>query len=139
MFRNSGILSLNDFFVQALHIICSKRWNQCTHFVENATQRPNITFWIVRHVSPNFRACIIRSARLCVTQSFFNNLWNIKISKFCLHISIKKNVCTLKLNMIIVLKWFLTFISLWRIFLSWRALSPLTIYMKMYHIFFSLI
>lgn len=93
------IFSFNDFFVQPLHIICSERRDKSTHFIQDTPERPNVTFWIVRHISPHFWTRIVRSTCLSVWKTFFDNFWNIQIAKFCLHISVQKNVCTFHISM----------------------------------------
>ena len=58
------ILPFQDTFKESIHIICSERRNKSTHFIKNATKRPDIRFAIVGLVLPNLRACIIRSPSL---------------------------------------------------------------------------
>jgi hypothetical protein len=95
MFRNPWILSFDYLFVKTLHVISSKRWNKGKHLIQYTTKWPDITLRVIRHVSPYFWTCIIRSTSLSIWESFFDNLGNIEISKFGLHILIQEYVCAL--------------------------------------------
>lgn len=96
--RNSRILALYHFLVQALHIVGSKWRDERTHLVEHAAERPDVTFGIVRHVSPNLRTRIVRRSGLGITQSFFNNFGDVQITQFGLHISVKEDVGALHVS-----------------------------------------
>ena len=98
MIRNSRIFAFNNLLVKSLHIICTKRWVQCAHFVKNASQRPNITLRIIRHVTPYFRTSIIRSTSLSVTEPFLHYFRYVEITKFGLHISIQEYVGTFHIS-----------------------------------------
>ena len=63
---NFRVNSSQHFFIEALHIFGSERWFESDRLIQNASQRPNIRFVIIRLVTPNFRGCVVRSSRLCV-------------------------------------------------------------------------
>jgi hypothetical protein len=67
-------LAFDYLFVKTLHVVCSERRHEGTHFVQDTAERPNITFGVVGHVSPNLRAGVVGRAGLCVTQSLFDDL-----------------------------------------------------------------
>ena len=99
MVRNPWVLALYDFLVKTLHIICSKWRVKRTHLIEHTAKRPNVTFGIVRHIPPNFRARVIRCSCLCVTEALLNDLRYVEISKFSLHVPVEENVRTLHISM----------------------------------------
>ena len=98
MFWYARIFAFDDLFIKSLHIVSSEWRHERTHFVQHTAKGPNVTFWIIRTISPNLRACIIRCSRLSITKPFFLNLGNVKISQFGLHISIQENVCALHIS-----------------------------------------
>ena len=91
---DSGVFTFDHFLVEALHVVSSERGYKSTHFVQDTTQRPNVTFRVIGHVSPNLGACIIGRTGLGITQSLLYDFGNIKISKFGLHIPIQEDVGT---------------------------------------------
>ena len=98
MIWNPRVLPLDDFLVQALHVVRAERRIQRAHLVQHAAQRPNITLRIVRHVAPYFGACVVRRARLCVTEALLDNLGDVKITQLGLHISVQENIRTLHIT-----------------------------------------
>ena len=99
MFGDARVLALDHFLVEALHVICTEGWDQRTHLVQDATQRPNITLGIVRHVAPYLRARVIRRACLRVTEPFLDYFRNVEVSQLSLHISVEKDIGALHVSM----------------------------------------
>ena len=98
MVGNPREFALNHFFVETLHIVGSERRHQGTHLVEDATERPDVTLAIVWLITPHFRTCVVRSARLRVTETFLNDLTDIKVSKFGLHVLKEEQIRTLHVS-----------------------------------------
>lgn len=59
------------FFVQSFHIPCSERWFQIDEFIQNASQWPNIRFWVIGFIVPNLGTGIVRSTSLSLAHSLF--------------------------------------------------------------------
>lgn len=97
--RNSGELSFDDLFIKALHVICSERRHQGTHFVEDTTEGPNITLAIVGLVAPYLWAGIIRSARLRIAEALLDNFRDIEVTKCSLHVFKEEEVRTFHVSM----------------------------------------
>lgn len=94
MLWDPRVLPLDDFLVEALHVVCAKGWNKSAHLIQDAAQRPNITLGIVGHVAPYLGACVVRRACLCVTEAFLDYFRNVEIAQFSLHISVEKDIGT---------------------------------------------
>lgn len=77
MVRNPRVLAFDHLFVQALHVVGPEGWVQGAHFVENAAQRPNVTFGVVGHIPPDFRTGVVRGTRLCITQPLLHDFGHI--------------------------------------------------------------
>ena len=63
---NFRVNSSQHLFVQALHVFGSEWWFKGNRLIQNASQRPNIRFVIIRLVTPDLGRCIIRGTRLSV-------------------------------------------------------------------------
>jgi hypothetical protein len=63
---NFRVNSSQHLFIQTLHIFGSERWFKGNRLIQNASQRPNIRFVIIRLVTPDLGRCIIRGTRLSV-------------------------------------------------------------------------
>ena len=99
MLWDARVLAFDDFLVESLHVICSERRHQGTHFVENTAERPDITLRIIGLISPNFWTGIIRCTGLSVAESLFDDLGDIEIAQFGLHIFVQKDVGTFHIPM----------------------------------------
>ena len=93
------VLAFNNFFVETLHVICPKWWNKCAHLVQNTSKRPDVTLGVIRHISPNLRAFVIRSSSLSVGETFLNNLGDVQVTKLSLHVPIEEYIGTLHISM----------------------------------------
>ena len=89
---------LDDFFVEALHVISSEWWHERTHLVKNAAERPDITLAVIRLVAPHFGTRVVRGASLRVTEAFLDDFGDVKIAQFSLHVFKKEQVCTLHIS-----------------------------------------
>lgn len=65
------ILSCGHFAVQSLHCGSTERRLLHCHLVKNASNRPNVTSEVIRHVLPYFGASIIGSSSLSAEKSTF--------------------------------------------------------------------
>lgn len=81
-----GEFPLDDFFVEALHIVSSEGWYKRTHLVKNATKRPDIALAVVGLIAPHLGARVVRGARLRVTEAFLDDFGDVKIAQFRLHV-----------------------------------------------------
>lgn len=98
MIWNSRVLAFDYLLIQSLHVVGTKRRHKSTHLVEDAAQRPDVTFGIVRLVAPNFRTGIVRSAGLSVAESLLNNFRDVEVTKLCLHVLEQEDVGTLHVS-----------------------------------------
>lgn len=85
---DTWVNSFNHFLEKACHIVCSERWLIGYRFVQNAPQRPNIAFSIIRLILPHLRRGIVGRARLCVQETFLGNFANVHVSKFSRAVSV---------------------------------------------------
>lgn len=83
-----------------MNVVSKKRRPEGSHFIKNTTHRPNVAFAIVRQVSPNFRAGIIRSASLGASKTTLTDLANIQISQLDLFVILaQQQIGTLDISM----------------------------------------
>ena len=66
-----------DTIIETLHVFGSEWWVKRAHFIDDATEGPNITLIIIRLLLPYFWTCIIRSACLSIKQSILSNLTHV--------------------------------------------------------------
>jgi len=86
--RNARVLALDHLLVQALHVVGPERRIQSAHLVQHATQRPNVTLRVVRHVAPHFRACVVGRAGLRVTEALLDDLGDVEVAELGLHVPV---------------------------------------------------
>jgi hypothetical protein len=96
--RNLRVDSSQNFLVKTLHVFCSKGRFQSNCFIKYTSQRPNVTFLIVRLISPYFWTCIIWCPSLGVKQTFFCNFGNIHVAKFDTPVFIQEHVGTFQVS-----------------------------------------
>ena len=97
MGREGLVRGLTDFFEKKLHILALEGRKQGCHLIQNAANGPDVTLKVIRHVSPHFRARIVRCACLCANKPFLDvdHLRDIKVSQFALVVLVDQNVRTL--------------------------------------------
>lgn len=69
--RNGVILSFFDFLIKTLHILSFEGRMESTHFVNQASEGPNISLKAIGLIPPNLWTCIIRGASLSKGQVLF--------------------------------------------------------------------
>jgi hypothetical protein len=83
--------SLLYFLEEAGHIACSKGWLECTHLIDDTSERPNVGLGVVGLISPDLRRGIVliliiklatRCACLCVNESALGDFGDIEIAEF---------------------------------------------------------
>ena len=95
MVGDPGKLSLDDLFVEALHVVGAEGRHQGAHLVQDAAKRPNVALAVVGLVAPHLWTRVVRSACLRVTQALLHNFRDVKIAKLRLHVFEQEQVCTL--------------------------------------------
>ena len=98
MIWDPRVFTLDNLLVKSLHIVGSEWWIQCAHLVEYAAEGPYVTLRVVWHVAPDFGTCVVWRSRLCVTETFLDNLGDIEIAEFGLHIAVEKYIGTLHIS-----------------------------------------
>lgn len=92
---DSREFAFNYLLVETLHVVCSERRHEGAHLVEHAAERPNVTLAVVRLVAPHLRTGIVGRSCLSVTQPLLDNLRDVQVSKFRLHVLKEKQIGTL--------------------------------------------
>lgn len=92
------ILAFKYSFKKSIHVICSERRHELTHFINYTSKRPNVWFQIVWLIFPDLRWCVVGSSSLCVKQAFFGNFGYIKVSELRSTIFVQKYVCWLHIS-----------------------------------------
>ena len=93
MFRYFRVLTLQDLGVQTFDVLRQERWLQRCELVNDNTQRPDVTFGVIRLIFPKFWRTIER----CTSLSFhhilgFIDFADIHIAKFDSTASLKENI-----------------------------------------------
>ena len=86
MVRDPREFAFDNFFVETLHVIGPEWRHKGTHLVEYAAKGPDIAFAVIRLVTPDFGAGIVRCTRLGVTQALLHDLADIKVAQLGLHV-----------------------------------------------------
>ena len=58
--------ALAHFSEKCIHVVSSEGRVQCTHFIQDAPQAPNVALVVIGLVLPHFRASVIRCTGLCL-------------------------------------------------------------------------
>ena len=98
MVGDPGKLSLDDLFVEALHVVCTEGRHQGAHLVQDAAKRPNVALAVVGLVAPHLGTRVVWSACLRVAQALLDNFRDVKIAKLRLHVFEQEQVCTLHIS-----------------------------------------
>ena len=99
MIGNPREFTLDDLLVEALHIVGTEWRDKRTHLVQDTAERPNVTLAIVRLVTPDLRTSVVGCSCLSVTQALFNDLTDVEISQFSLHVFKEEQIGTLHVTM----------------------------------------
>lgn len=73
---------IENCVIKTFHVFCPKRGFKSSHFIDNATQAPDIAFWSVLFVFPYFWGSIVWSTGLSSGKTRFCYFWYVKITKF---------------------------------------------------------
>ena len=96
---NSLKLPFNDPFEEPLHVISCKGGFEGNHFIDDTPEGPDVTFDVVRLVSPDFRTCVIGGTSLGVVEAFLVGYFgDIHVAELDLPVLIEKDVCALQVS-----------------------------------------
>jgi hypothetical protein len=99
MGRNRRVLPFEHSFVKTVHIVGTEWGHQRAHFVDNATERPNVRLQIIGLVLPHLRTRVVRRSRLRVEKTLLSHLAHIEITKLRCAIFIQEDVCRFHISM----------------------------------------
>lgn len=85
-------MAFENLFVKALHVLCSERRLEGNGLIDDAAQRPDVRFVIVRLVSPHLGTRVVRRACLSVEQSLLGDLADIHVAQFGCSVLAEENV-----------------------------------------------
>lgn len=72
--RDFGVSTLQNPFIEPIHIIGSEGWLQGCHFVQYTAERPNVALVIIGLIPPYLWRCIVWSTCLSIQKSLFRDL-----------------------------------------------------------------
>ena len=97
--RDARVLAAEHFTVQTSHVVCPEGRPQRNRFVEDAAERPDVTFHVVRLVAPDLGTRIVRCARLSVEQPSLGHFRYIHVTQFCGSVLVQKQISAFEIAM----------------------------------------
>lgn len=96
--REPRVEASHDFFEQTFHVTCSEGWLERNGFIKYTSQRPDIRFFVIGQILPDFRTRVIRCACLGLAHAL-HHLRNVQIPQLHHPILRQKHVRTLQITM----------------------------------------
>jgi hypothetical protein len=71
---NLGVTSLDDLFVETIHVFSAERRFEGNHFIDNTAQGPDVRLGVIGFVLPDLGTGIVGSPGLGVEESVLGDL-----------------------------------------------------------------
>jgi len=94
LLRNHRVVALQHLPEQSVHVVRLEGRLETDHFVENASERPQVRLVVVGLVAPDLGTCVVRSARLGVVQTLLiGHLRNVQVAQLGCAVLVEENIC----------------------------------------------